>query len=115
MRFNTILCFLTKFSKHSASHCTCTTFLFSFLCICTALYPFVLIWGQGEDTEEAVSLTKPRTKTSTTSPEEASLTQKTPAKKKPKTVLIISFFDYLSILICSHIFSVTSSVKMNVF
>lgn len=54
-----------------------------------------LVMGQGEDTEEAVSITKPRTKTSTTAPEEASLTQKTPAKKKP-TVLIPLLFNYLS-------------------
>ncbi|XP_013148758.1 PREDICTED: muscle M-line assembly protein unc-89-like [Papilio polytes] len=38
---------------------------------------------KGEDTEESVSLTKPRTKTSTTAPEDASLTHKTPAKKEP--------------------------------
>ncbi|CAF4902481.1 unnamed protein product [Pieris macdunnoughi] len=37
---------------------------------------------KGEDTEESVSLTKPKTKTSTTAPEDATLTQKTPSKKK---------------------------------
>lgn len=52
---------------------------------------------QGEDTEESVNLTQPRTKTSTTAPEEASLTQKTPAKKKPTVILfpflVISVFN----------------------
>lgn len=57
------------------------------------MFVFDCVWGQGEDTEESVNLTQPRTKTSTTSPEEASLTQKTPAKKK-LTVL----FSYHSLL-----------------
>lgn len=52
---------------------------------------------QGEDTEESVSLTKPRTKTSTTAPEEASLTQKKPAQKKPTVLLIFIFYNYLSL------------------
>ncbi|KAH9628229.1 hypothetical protein HF086_006706 [Spodoptera exigua] len=40
----------------------------------------ILILVKPEDTEEAVSITKP--KTSTTAPEEAQLTQKTPARRK---------------------------------
>lgn len=51
--------------------------------------------GQGEDTEESVSMTKPRKKTSTTAPGEASLTQKTPTKKK-LTVPIFSIFLIIS-------------------
>lgn len=39
--------------------------------------------GEDVESDETVNLNKPRTKTSTTAPEEASLTQKTPAKKKP--------------------------------
>lgn len=94
--------FSNSFTSESSFYFTRKTrFLNICFCISSVLCMFSTLTymfngGQGEDTEESVSLNKPRTKTSTTAPEEASLTQKTPAKKKPTVqnnkFLIISVF-----------------------
>lgn len=100
--FSEFSCSISPFDSKSKYSCILLLFSSSHEC---NLIPS--LWGQGEDTEEAVSITKPRTKTSTTAPEEASLTQKTPAKKKP-TVLILL---YLTISVLYFITSIQMFIR----